>query len=713
MKGSNICAAGGRPPLARRRALPTLLGAAALFAGCVAAQTATARTIANNTPAAIQRAQDLGPAAASGSMTVTLWLQAPNADAAAERAVRELYDPSSPQYHHWMSESQASALLAPPAGQVRLVQQYLQAHKLRVVSTDADGLYVRAQGAVADVQNAMHVAIHNFKIQGRTFRSNTSDPVIDEPAGSVVVAVGGLSERHMHSYSVRAVDPDTGHPFAPVPVASGPMGVFFAAQCFRAPEQQSFTTNGGLPRARYFGNRYGADIANQALGTLPPCGYQPSDVQTAYGLNALYASGLDGTGQTIVIVDAIGSPTIAADAEVFSQVYGLPDLTPANFHVYFPGGAPPAADAGWATETSLDVEWAHAIAPNAHIALVIAPTPNDSDLQTAILFAVRHHLGNVISNSYGEAESDEPASLLNEYNQLARYAASRGISVNFSSGDGGDSNPSGITAGLILPGVSAPADAPWATAVGGTSLALDSNGKLAFQTAWGTNITKIAAPTSLGSPPLDPPLNEGFLYGSGGGTSGFFAKPEFQDELRGSGRHVPDIAWLADPYTGVEFICDGASCYDLPGAGPLVSTVGGTSLASPMFSGIWAIAGQAAGGRSDEGLGQAAQILYRLERGAITDILQINSETDVRGVITTAGRPVFESPQSLAQPLGNTRGFYSALYNSPYSTSWFALMFGTDSSLAAGPGWDNATGLGTPNGQAFVDAVVAAAQHSD
>jgi len=709
MTGLNGCRARIRPPHARHRAL--LLIAAVALTGTIAARSASARTIANNTPAAIRQSQDLGPAAASGSMTVTLWLQAPNADAAAELAVRQLYDSASPQYHHWMNATAAAALLAPPAAQVRQVQKYLQAHNLRVVSTDANGLYVRAQGSVADVQDAMHVAIHEFKSHGRIFRSNTADPAIDGPAGSVVAAIGGLSERHMHTYSVRALDPDTGHPFAPVPVASGPAGFFFSAQCFRAPEQQSFTTNGGLPSASYFGNRYGADIANQTLGTLPPCGYQPSDVQAAYGLSALYASGLDGSGQTIVIIDAIGSPTIAADAEVFSQVYGLPDLTPANFQVYYPGGAPPAADPGWATETSLDVEWAHSIAPNARIALVIAPTPSDSDLQTAILFAIQQHLGNVISNSYGEAESDSPASLLRQYNLLARYAAARGISVNFSSGDDGDSNPSGVTAGLVLPGVSAPADAPWATAVGGTSLALDASGKLAFQTAWGNNITKLAGPLNAGSPPLDPALNEGFLFGSGGGTSGFFAKPDFQDRLQGPGRHVPDVSWLADPYTGVEFVCDGTSCFGAPpGTGPEVGTVGGTSLACPMFSGIWAIAGQAASGRGDDGLGQAARLLYGLARGALTDIVQVGSGTDVRGVIKTTGQPVFESPQSLAQPLDNTRRFYSALYNSPYSTSWFALMFGTDSSLTAGPGWDDATGLGTPNGQVFVRAVVAAAQ---
>src|SRR5205823_3663827 len=129
-----------------------------------------------------------------------------------------------------------------------------------------------------------------------------------------------------------------------------------------------------------------------------------SELQTAYGLSPLYASGLDGAGQTVVIVDAIGSPTIAADAETFSQVYGLPDLTGANFRVYFPRGRPSTSDQGWASETSLDVEWAHSVAPGANIALVIAPTANDSDLQAAILFAIRRHLGNVISNSWGEED---------------------------------------------------------------------------------------------------------------------------------------------------------------------------------------------------------------------------------------------------------------------------------------------------------------------
>jgi subtilase family serine protease len=287
-----------------------------------------------------------------------------------------------------------------------------------------------------------------------------------------------------------------------------------------------------------------------------------------------------------------------------------------------------------------------------------------------------------------------------------RSTASLGISVNFSSGDSGDSNPSGITPGLILHGVSTPADSPWGTAVGGTSLALDSSNHIRFQTAWGTNLTRIVNAQSVGSTPIVPPLELGFQFGSGGGRSGFFAKPGFQHALPGTRRLVPDIAFVADPYTGVEIVCDGASCFGLPaGSGPQVAVIGGTSVACPMFSALWAIANEGAGPR---GLGQAARLLYSLPAGAMTDVVAVGSESDVRGSITTTSGTEHLSPAALAQPLDTETPFYSALYNGT-STRWYVITFGTDSSLAATPGWDEATGLGTPNGMAFVNAVLAGA----
>jgi subtilase family serine protease len=264
-------------------------------------------------------------------------------------------------------------------------------------------------------------------------------------------------------------------------------------------------------------------------------------------------------------------------------------------------------------------------------------------------------------------------------------AAAQGIDVNFSSGDSGDN----IEA-VGFKTVDYPGSSPFATSVGGTSLFLNPDDSMAFQSGWGTNVTRLANPD--GSPVI-PPLNTpplGFQYGAGGGSSLTFAKPGFQAGIPGSTRQVPDIAFLADPFTGAEFI-------ETVNGQLSVGVVGGTSLACPMFSGLMAIAAQKAG----HPLGQAAQLVYNLSEGAVTDIVPVGSPTNVTGVID--GNPV--SADELAAPLGSTTTYYSALYNSPASRRWDVVTFGTDSSLTTGPGWDNITGVGTPDGAAFVNAI--------
>jgi subtilase family serine protease len=161
----------------------------------------------------------------------------------------------------------------------------------------------------------------------------------------------------------------------------------------------------------------------------------------------------------------------------------------------------------------------------------------------------------------------------------------------------------------------------------------------------------------------------------------------------------------ADPQTGVEIIIspDGT-----PADGTFVEVVGGTSLSCPTFSAFWAIANQAAGGGP---IGQAAPTLYELSDGAITDVNvgPFSTLFDVTGsIFNPPSTPfTFESAAALAQPLENTKFFVSAFFQlSP--TAWDVITFGTDSSLTTGPGWDNVTGLGTPNGVTFVDQVVRA-----
>jgi subtilase family serine protease len=187
-------------------------------------------------------------------------------------------------------------------------------------------------------------------------------------------------------------------------------------------------------------------------------------------------------------------------------------------------------------------------------------------------------------------------------------------------------------------------------------------------------------------------LHLGFQGGAGGGPSLTFARPSFQSGLSvpGNTRLVPDIALLADPFTGVEFI-------ETIGGQLSVGVVGGTSLATPLFSGIMAIAAQSAG----HGLGQAAALVYNLPAGAVNDIVPVSSPGNVTGVLD--GAPL--SAANLAAPLNGTTAFYSAIYNSPFSTRWFVITFGTDSSLGTTVGWDNVTGVGTPDALNFVNAI--------
>jgi subtilase family serine protease len=363
-------------------------------------------------------------------------------------------------------------------------------------------------------------------------------------------------------------------------------------------------------------------------------------------------------------------------------VYGLP---PIDLQVLrAPGAVNNPHGAGWDTETTLDVEWVHAMAPGARIVLVVGPT-NHADLDEAVNWAVVHHLGNTISNSWSTIEGFGNPVVFDRVNRILQMAAAQGIDVNFATGDFGDEV---VRVGAVR--VDFPASSPFATAIGGTSLALNPNNTAAFQTGWGNNLTRIADTAALGSPPVVPPLQLGFNGGAGGGFSILYPRPSFQTGVPGAMRGVPDISMVADAFTGVEII-------QTIGGVPSVGVVGGTSLSTPMFSGVMAIAAEKAG----EPLGQAAPLVYGLPAGAVTDVLAVSSSSNVTGVVD--GNPV--SADSLAAPLENTTSYLSDLYNSPFSTRWFVITFGTDSSLTTGPGWDDVTGVGTPNGANFVNAI--------
>jgi subtilase family serine protease len=418
-----------------------------------------------NTPGFVAKATDLGAVDQNTVIAVTVWLKLHNEDQ-LDKLVAQQQQRSSGQYHKWITQDQFNASFGPTTQELNSVQNYLRAKGLSTVFVAENNVFVKVQGTVDSIQNAFHVQIHNYSFSGQTYRSNTADPSVNDPSGAHIAAITGLDDYGFQPHVVQPIDSDGNPvPFRPLSTVA-PNGLSFEAHAFRPPQTVTFT--GGGHTATYKGNRYGADITNTAPGHLPPQGYQPSEVQTAYGLNAVYRAGLNGAGQTIVIVDAYGSSTIERDAEKFSKLYGLPDITSTNFQIVKAPGLsnnPHGVALTWNVETTLDVEWSHAIAPGANIALVVAT--DHSSLDEAINYAVVHHLGDVISNSWGNFEALGNPARFNRDTRILEMAAAQGIDVNFSSGDLGDSSPS-----LGFASVQFPASSPFATGIGGTSLAL-------------------------------------------------------------------------------------------------------------------------------------------------------------------------------------------------------------------------------------------------
>jgi subtilase family serine protease len=311
-------------------------------------------------------------------------------------------------------------------------------------------------------------------------------------------------------------------------------------------------------------------------------------------------------------------------------------------------------------------------------------------------------VANTVSSSW-ENDSEIVAGPLEEeaFNTVLETGAAAGISFQFSSGDGGD-----LGLGTPVGAVSIPSNSPYATAVGGTSI-LNNPYSTGAQivTGWGNNIVYQYEYEVLN------PL-EGFYFGgSGGGQSQYFAKPTWQSSLAGSWRQVPDVAALADPYTGFPIV--------ITESGKQYGEVyGGTSLASPIFTAIWAIADQYNG----KALGQAAPAISKLKAGEILDVVPPSTaETayDVTGLLeSSSGLTTLNAAQIFTKAIDEDQypsdlslygqsSFLSVDYPNAYGSSDYdvAVSFGTDSSLTVAAGWDNVTGWGEPNGLPFIQGV--------
>ncbi len=345
---------------------------------------------------------------------------------------------------------------------------------------------------------------------------------------------------------------------------------------------------GGL--ARSGAGSVPTDAECRALG-YGPC-YSPQEMRTAYGLNNLIDAGMVGSGQTIVLIESYGSPTVAADLQTFDQDYGLPD--PPSLTVISPLGTVPfdpndSGQVGWAFETTLDVQWAHAIAPGAAIVVMTSPVAETEGVQGMPEFlalekyALDHHLGKIISQSWGATENTlfdaAGRKILDDFSAFYERARSERVTVFASAGDSGSSNVELDSVTIYpFPTVGFPASSPLVTAVGGTSLYLDTAGHYQSETVW----DEVALGGGAG----------------GGGISQVFREPGYQREtLPGHAqgqldhyRGIPDISYNADPYTPilvyVGFLGSANAGYYF---------IGGTSEGSPQWAGIAADLNQYAG----------------------------------------------------------------------------------------------------------------------
>jgi subtilase family serine protease len=664
------------------KTLPFVAASSLMSIAILTLPAAVAQRNANNVPEGIRQASDLGRVASSQEINITVHLELQN-KAVFDKAVDALYDPASPTFHHWFTEEDLKKY-APAKEQSDAVRKELESHNLEILSADENGFSIRARGTAANVESAFNTQLHEFQRNGKVFRANVVSARLSGAAGDYVAGVAGL-ESHQAQPQLRRIA--TSQPPPTIALnkveASGGLASIITDKILSTPATFVFTTPGAmLPVGVYYGNVYGANP-----NLIPD--YTPAQLQALYGLPTAYKAGFNGTGQTIVLLEAYGYPTIEADANAFCQLTGLPPLTSSNFSIVYPQGPPVSPSAsvlsGWDIEIALDVQWSHSIAPGAKIIVVAAAGEDNESLLDAMSYITTNNLGNSINDSW-EVDQDLFAGPLEEqaFDQLLEIAAAKGISFQFSSGDSGDG---GLGTPIGAPGV--PSNSPHATAVGGTSILNNINGSGYETLGWGGSFVEL---NNQGV--LDPPSPQPFFGGSGGGESLYFPKPSWQASLPGTGRQVPDISALADPYTGVPIVLTAN------GVQGVQAGWGGTSLASPIFTALWAIANQYAG----HSLGQAALTIAGLKPGELVDVLPLSSVTNVAGTIYDSTGATFYSPSSLfaGQVYGAT-GFTSAVENGGDNTD-FAIAFGLDTSLTVTTGWDNVTGYGTPNVITFLKA---------
>ncbi len=445
-----------------------------------------------------------------------------------------------------------------------------------------------------------------------------------------------LESRTLLSATATTPSPDPNATATPAQVATTPT----TQTTTTGPTTQTTTTPTTTQGSNWASQTAQPDLSVAPMGASPNATsgyvyYSPAQISQAYGINqATLPNGQQatGAGQTIAIVDAYNDPNIQNDLATFDAGYGL--AAPPSFQVVQMGGVT-QTNSGWASETSLDVEWAHAVAPGANLLLVETPTNNYSDLLAGVQYAASQPGVVAVSMSWGGSEFYNETSMDSAFTTPAGHVGGSGLpgGVTFvaSSGDSG-----------AWSGAQWPASSPDVLAVGGTSLYLNGSNNYSSESAW--------------------------TYG-GGGYSHYEWEPSFQNGVQSSGwRTSPDVSYNANPYTGFVVY----NSLNLPSGDSGWWIEGGTSAGAPQWAGIMALGDQA---RAANGLGSLANgqaDVYNLPSSdfhAVTSGSNGYAATSGYNMATGLGSPIVNkvvadladmagtnSPTGTPLPGSNTRG---------------------------------------------------------
>jgi subtilase family serine protease len=635
--------------------------AAAVIAGCVVLAGIGGTTAAQATPTALDSdrttIEGSAPAWATPSarvgdvadgevrqVQVALALKDPRG---AEALARAVTTPGSPQHGKFLSAQQFVDRFAADKSTVDRVSAWLSSQGLKVKGVSDNRHFINVEANVGTLQTAFKVKLSKFK---HTNKKGAFELTAPESAVSVPRELRGSVQ------AVLGLD-DSELTIAPKQVAMrAPNGARPGVTPAAPGDPQSCARYWGEANNTSAPQKFGAGNQSNLI-----CGYNTAQMRSIYGLGG----GNTGSNSTVAIIGAYNHAAIVSDTNRAAQTFGSPQLAAGQYSAVLPpsyDNQDKCAPESWAGEQALDVQAIHTIAPASKI--VYYGATSCFTLLDALNKAVQENKASVISNSWGyTGESSVAAANRQQMDGIALQAAIQGQAITFSSGDAGD-NSGGSALGKVE--ADFPASHPWVTAVGGTSVALGGDNKVKFQAGW-----EIAGYTQSGNTWAAQQDADGrFAGGAGGGTSLLFDQPEYQkgvvpDGVAKGKRATPDISALADAYTGIGVGFTTADGY-------VEYASGGTSAAAPIVAALVANAQQSQG---VERMGFLNAAIYQLAGKAAV--------TDVKPVQAGVWSPYMIGYGKVTVP--NQQGSYLAEFDSK------------PQSLQSGNGWDNVTGVGTPN----------------